>query len=570
MTPGEFLFLMGEASARSVVLGLAVCAVIAACRIKNVRIQLLLWTAVLAASLSMPLLMSITPDVRLPVTAMPITGWKATPEQQNAGTVSTTPAAVTGSARASSVVSVNWIAVAATAWTVGSAAFVIQLLAGLRSCRRLKREGRSVPPADLPPEFHAAAARAGLRRLPELIESARVSVPLTFGVRHPVLLLPAGWRAWDGSRRVAVFSHELSHVARHDFLLQLAAKLHTAAFPFNPFGWWLERKLASLGEQASDEDGVRAVGNAAAYAEVVLAFLDVRRSAGGRLQVEGGVAMARISNSVARVERILSPAMMLAGPVSAARKAGALGGIVTLSLLAAACGSTERQSTPMRLVNAAFAQAAEAVNGRDGSYAYVRGDGMMMDGTSADSRRAASYRGRYGNRYLWFRRAGTEYIVTNEALLDELDNAAKPQAELGRQQAELGREQALLGEQQAKLGESQASAAVDMPDLTRDVERLSQLVQRLRARKASQTEVGELQNEIGLLQARIGELQDRLGKVNAALGHEQEKLGTAQAKLGERQSVLGRRQEELAQDLQMKVREIIERSLRTGAARRVA
>jgi beta-lactamase regulating signal transducer with metallopeptidase domain len=562
MTPHESTLFMAEAGVRSFCVALVVAAIIAAFRIRNPRTQLLLWSAVLATSLTMPLLMTLTPPLRLPqnrtvdVLAAPIQVVSSSlPAPDRFDPQNSTPA-------------VPPVSVLAITWLTLSVALLIRLLAGMWSCRRLRRFARAVPDLQLLREFSSSAQRVRLRRLPDVIESPHVAVPLTFGVRKPVVILPSSWREWDADRRTAVISHELSHIARGDFLLQLLAKLHTAIFSFSPLAWWLERKLAALAEEAADDDGIHALGSPAAYAEVVLSFLRVRRSAGRRLRFNGGLAMARTSSAAARINRILDSAAPSVGALSIAKRVGVLAGIIPLALFTAACERAEKQATPVRLIKAAFAQAAETIHGRDGSYVYVQRDQSMMDGTSADRRRAASYRSRYGDRYLWFRRGGNEYVVADEKLLVELDEAMKPQRELGLQQAQLGEEQARLGEQQAKLGEQHATAAVEMPDLTQDVRRLDERVRALKARKISQAEVGDLQGEIGAIQAKIGEIQASLGAVNARLGEKQNELGSVQAELGAKQAILGRRQAEAGAALHAKVQELIEQSLRSGAARR--
>ena len=93
-------------------------------------------------------------------------------------------------------------------------------------------------------------------------------------------------------------------------------------------------------------------------------------------------------------------------------------GVLVVVALVAAGASSAEQSTPGRLVRAAFAQGGET-SPRDNAYVYVHPDGASMDGTDSDRRRAISHRAKYGDRYLWFRRDGKEYVVTDRVLLGE-------------------------------------------------------------------------------------------------------------------------------------------------------
>jgi hypothetical protein len=313
---------------------------------------------------------------------------------------------------------------------------------------------------------------------------------------------------------------------------------------------------------------VLVVGNAAAYADVVLGFLRARRATGRRIIMEGGVAMARRSHGAKRVERILNLNGRHAGRPSRTRRALVICSVVPVIALAAAGASSVEQSIPGRFVRAAFSQVREATQNRDNAYAYVHPDGASMDGTDRDRRRAESYRAKYGDRYLWFQRDGKEYVMTDRALLGEVDVTMERQRELGRRQAELGEAQAKLGEQQAAIGEQQASAAVDMPDLSAEVQRLEQRLRTMKGRKASQADIGDLQGEIGGLQAKIGEIQAKLGEVSAGIGEKQAALGQKQAELGTKQADLGRKQAQVAGQVQRKIAEVIDRAVRTGVAQR--
>jgi len=217
---------------------------------------------------------------------------------------------------------------------------------------------------------------------------------------------------------------------------------------------------------------------------------------------------------------------------------------------------------------AAFAQSSRSDGGRDGSYVLLRSDGSSsMDGNEGDRRAALSCRSRYGDEYLWFRRNGVEYIVTDRAMLRELDKAYGPMAALGRRQAAIGEEQAQIGNEQSLLGAEQASVAVPIPDLTADLQRLEQRIAELRARKASQSDLGRLQADIGALQAKLSRAQAAAGVVQAEVGAKQAALGEKQAALGTKQAQLGREQAEASRVYQRHIADAIERALRTGLAR---
>jgi hypothetical protein len=130
-------------------------------------------------------------------------------------------------------------------------------------------------------------------------------VPVTLGVRHPVILFPSGWRGWDEGELQAVLSHEVSHVERCDALMQRLALIHRATFWFSPLGWWLDRHLARLSEHLSDEAALARGADRTRYAEALLGFFAQLETSPARVWWQG-VSMAKAGQAEKRVERILA------------------------------------------------------------------------------------------------------------------------------------------------------------------------------------------------------------------------------------------------------------------------
>ena len=115
-----------------------------------------------------------------------------------------------------------------------------------------------------------------------------------------------------------MLAHEISHVARRDALTERLSLLHRAIFWFSPLSWWLDRRLAELAEEASDDAALAAGADRTRYAETVLGFFAALEAAPGRVWWQG-VAMASAGQAEKRLDRILewkgSVAMQLKKPV---------------------------------------------------------------------------------------------------------------------------------------------------------------------------------------------------------------------------------------------------------------
>jgi len=116
------------------------------------------------------------------------------------------------------------------------------------------------------------------------------------------VILPSGWYSWDDSKLRHVLVHEWTHVPRRDWAIATFAAFVKCVFWFNPLVWWIERKLSSLSEQASDEASVRFSGDPQGYAETLLQFAAAARQGDRWI---GGVTMAQHKISQ-RIERVLA------------------------------------------------------------------------------------------------------------------------------------------------------------------------------------------------------------------------------------------------------------------------
>ena len=164
-------------------------------------------------------------------------------------------------------------------WPAGFVILVLRLAVGLAGAVKLTAEGTPLGDPAWRVILERFLALVSLRRKVRLKSHPEVLVPLTWGWRRPVILLPAGADAWTDEERSSALFHELSHVKRADFLVMLLVRTSLALFWWNPLCWVVYRELLKLQEIACDELVLRAGIRPSTYAASLLAF---RRSAGIR------------------------------------------------------------------------------------------------------------------------------------------------------------------------------------------------------------------------------------------------------------------------------------------------
>jgi beta-lactamase regulating signal transducer with metallopeptidase domain len=192
----------------------------------------------------------------------------------------------------------------AIVYVAGFGVLAARMITGIVLGGRLARKAKPIHAPRALHHLHGCHDALNLRVAPRLAESAALSVPVTFGVSHPAILLPVDWNSWSDAQLDSVLLHELSHVARRDALTERLSLVHRALFWFSPLSWWLDRELAKLAEQASDEAALASGIDREQYAETLLGFFTALHAVPGRVRWQG-VSMAASGQAEKRVERIL-------------------------------------------------------------------------------------------------------------------------------------------------------------------------------------------------------------------------------------------------------------------------
>ena len=97
------------------------------------------------------------------------------------------------------------------------------------------------------------ASSMGIRRRIRVRITAHPALLVTWGVIRPVILLPRDAPEWSPERVRVVLAHELAHLARRDWLVQLAAEAARAIYWFNPLFWIACARLRRDSEHACDD-----------------------------------------------------------------------------------------------------------------------------------------------------------------------------------------------------------------------------------------------------------------------------------------------------------------------------
>jgi len=155
----------------------------------------------------------------------------------------------------------DYLPLLVVAWLMGLLAMSLRMLGGLLYVQRLRSYRVRPLSAAWQERLAALAARSGVRRPVALLESALVQVPLVVGHWRPVILLPLGTVAGlTPAYLEAILAHELAHVLRRDYLVNLLQTVAEVLFFYHPAVWFVASCVRTERENCCDDTATTLVG----------------------------------------------------------------------------------------------------------------------------------------------------------------------------------------------------------------------------------------------------------------------------------------------------------------------
>ncbi|MCF7954701.1 MAG: BspA family leucine-rich repeat surface protein [Phycisphaerae bacterium] len=163
------------------------------------------------------------------------------------------------------------------AWLVGVSGLSVWYLGGWTQLRRLRR--RMVKPVEEPLQRKLKELQAilGVNRAIEVVESALVHSPTVIGWLKPVILLPASVLTGFSAEQIeAILAHELAHIKRCDYLVNMLQTCVEILGFYHPAVWWISKKIRVERENCCDDIAVKVSGDKIAYAKTLALFEGIK------------------------------------------------------------------------------------------------------------------------------------------------------------------------------------------------------------------------------------------------------------------------------------------------------
>jgi beta-lactamase regulating signal transducer with metallopeptidase domain len=463
-----------------------------------------------------------------------------------------------------------WHPAIVATWAAGMGMMSLRIVMGLAWIRRLPLADDRVQQLVWQSRLDVMAMHFRLSRAVELRLVHALDTPAATGWVRPVVLLPAALLTRLPADLVeALLAHELAHIRRHDYLVNLLQNAVEAVLFYHPVTWWLSHRIRVEREQIADQLAAEVICAPRRLALALSELTELQRAHPALHLVQaahGGQLMSRIERLV-RPARRTHPGARIVFP------------LLGLAAFSMAAYSWARMDDPAGMEEPAAAVADSdvtvqpdvadtTIQAKDPQVETPDGEGIQHHGTivvdsKSDKQRKVerhSDRGDYfalvdkrgkhidsqGNldmeaieslkklpdgQTLWFRRDGRDYVITDPAVLARAHEAWRETEALGKKMEPLGEQMEVYGKQMEALGEQMEAmsekhqptermraAERQMHTLARQQRALSREQSLLQDKYEDAPEDSALQRDLERQMDALSEKMDALGELMDAQG----------------------------------------------------
>lgn len=487
-------------------------------------------------------------------------------------------------------------------WSIVAGMLALRMALGIRWVSRVARSSSAVADPAWQMRLDRLARAFGIRRAIALRVVTEFDSPVAAGVWRPMVMIPAALvTRMPVEMLEALLAHELSHIRRHDYLVNLIQSAVESLLFYHPVVWWLSRRIRIEREQIADALAAGVLGEPRRLAVALHGLAEFQFDAAA-ISRASFAAHANGGNLMSRIQRLIRPdhhtatwkvalslfVATLAGlGVTAAcltayasdLQPGMAGTVVDVKAPAVVKAATLFATGIVEKTRAADARRNEEKtsclycdfrkDGSDGFAIVTGGEEITMSASTRDVFEIKALRGRIGGDFIWVRRDGKTYVIQDPAIIAKATEAWKPaNAMAARMDAVSDRMEAPsaemeeLGRKMEAIAEAWRPNESEMERVSAEMESLAAKHEKVAERMAKTAEElargfraqeGELDRnlealevEMERLQVEMEPLQEEMEKLGAVMEKESAEMERAMAPMEE----LGRQMEEASRPME--------------------
>lgn len=369
-------------------------------------------------------------------------------------------------------------------WFGGVSLLLVRMLFGLRWVTQQVQQAGQHSDSLWQVKLQNMAQAMGIRTPVRLGLSSSLEFPVTAGWWRPMVILPTSLLSGMPTELIeALLAHEVAHIKRFDYLVNLFQSLIEIVLFYHPAVWWLSRQIRQEREQIADDLAASLLGEPRRLA---LALSELEKFQFTHPQL---AQVAHGGNLMLRIKRLIQP-------VSTSNPAGwkivlpgfALGA-TCIALYAQAHAPSAPAALPVPAMTPSTSVAAYsgdvhkpatavtikamAKPDKDTNFALVKPTAdhhTFVRTNKVGMSEIEKLKRQHSEDFLWFSEKGQSYWIKDPEILSQAEAAYKPVEDLGSQMEQHGKKMEQYGTVMEKLGAEMAALSVHEQTIDKAVE----------------------------------------------------------------------------------------------------
>ncbi len=190
-----------------------------------------------------------------------------------------------------------------TLWLLGMLVFALKFLGGLAYTQRLKHYRVQPVSDEWQQTFSRLAEMLNLKKAARILQSTLVKVPMVVGYFKPVVLIPvSAFTGLSPEQLETVILHEMAHIVRKDYLINILQSVAEIIFFYHPAIWWMSKMVRAEREHCCDDIAIEKSGDSVGFAKA-LANIQEQMYYNEKLAV---AISGSSKNLIKRIQRLLN------------------------------------------------------------------------------------------------------------------------------------------------------------------------------------------------------------------------------------------------------------------------
>lgn len=156
-------------------------------------------------------------------------------------------------------------------WFFGMLFLLVRFIMGLYQTRLIKSSANIISDQKVNDIFNSLKSKMAIDRLVKIAEHSRIKTAMVVGYWQPIILFPVTMvTALTEDELKAIIAHELGHIKRNDFLVNIFQTLAELVLYYHPIIWWISAVIDEEREICCDDLALKATQNSHAYATALV------------------------------------------------------------------------------------------------------------------------------------------------------------------------------------------------------------------------------------------------------------------------------------------------------------